>query len=285
MRKRWSWSVSGYQMTDKTQEEIFFLCQQAGIAGIEGVPPLFSGLSDQELETVGREYSRQGIKIETFHLPFAASDDVASFYESVRKKACDNIRVWIERAALLGVNVAILHPTTSRFSVDVEGVDRYMQALGRSLEKLLPLAADLGISIAIENMLPGQGGRFGSRIDHFTLIASEFAHPNLGFCLDTGHALVAQRGEFSQLLAAMGSNIRAFHLQDNAGDRDSHLAPGHGLVDWKLVFTNMMEMGYSGTACIEAPPFSYGPDYSLESWQQLIAETDALATKALKEDQ
>lgn len=70
--------------------------------------------------------------------------------------------------------------------------------------------------------------------------------------------------------------LRAFHLVDNAGDRDSHLAPGHGLVDWAQVAALLAEIGFTGTACIEAPPFAYGPDYSVAAWAAYLRDTKQL---------
>ena len=68
---------------------------------------------------------------------------------------------------------------------------RALAAIG----KLLPAAEKLNFTVALENMLPGeQGPRLCSRPEHFERIIAEFAHPNLGFCLDTGHALVAGGG-------------------------------------------------------------------------------------------
>ena len=79
----------------------------------------------------------------------------------------------------------------------------------------------------------------------------------------------------------MGSRIAAYHLADNAGDRDSHLAPGHGRVDWTTVFRKAAEANYSGTMCIETPPWAAGPDYSLEAWKSMVVECHQLAETAL----
>ncbi len=152
--------------------------------------------------------------------------------------------------------------------------------MGKSLEIILPKAEKEGITIAIENMLPGPNHhRFGSRPEHFLLLREKFAHPNLGFCLDTGHALVSVNNEYIPLFfEAMGKDLVHMHLQDNSGDRDSHLAPGKGLTDWKIIFKGMLSLDYSNIACIEAPPFTYGPNstHSVESWKELILDMESL---------
>ena len=81
---------------------------------------------------------------------------------------------------------------------------------------------------------------------------------------------------------AMGSRLVAYHLADNAGDRDSHLAPGHGRVDWSTVFRQAAAANYSNTMCIETPPFASGPDYSIQAWTSMVDECRQLVATALE---
>jgi sugar phosphate isomerase/epimerase len=194
----------------------------------------------------------------------------------------DNMKRWISRAAILGAKVCIQHPTTNRNSVDTEGLDPYMRQLSRSLEFLLPEAESLGITIALENMVARTPGRFCSRPEHLRMVREEFNSRNLGMCLDTGHAYIAGGAEaLDDFFDAMEPCLVAFHLQDNAGDRDSHLAPGHGLVDWNRIFRRISRMGFDRSVCIETPPFASGPPYSLRAWIQMLEETEMLVREAL----
>ena len=281
MEKAWTWSMTGYQFPDKSHQEIQEICVNSGLSGIECVPPLLEGRTLEEIEEIGVSYKAAGLLIETFHLPFSSEDVISSFYETTRKKAVQKACLWMERAAAVGATVGIQHPTTSRFSVDDEGLDRYFDRIGKSLNEMLPVAENLGFVIALENMLPAGGGRFTSRPEHFKKILEDFDHPNLGCCLDTGHALVAGGKDAPQFQKVMGSRLKAYHLADNAGDRDSHLAPGHGRVAWETVFHLAAEHGYSGTMCIETPPWAQGPEYELGAWKALVKDTDGLVDRAL----
>ena len=282
MQKTWTWTITGYSFSGVPHEEIHRICKLAGSAGIEGAPGMFEGMVEPELEAVAKGYRDEGLSIASFHLPFTADDDIASFYETTRKQAAVNAVRWMEIASALGASVGIQHPTTNKFNVDLEGTDTYVRQIGKSLETMLPAAERLGVTIALENMLPAEGGRFMSRPKHIERLIREFGHPNLGFCLDTGHALVAGGPERAgEILDAMAPAIAAFHLADNAGYTDSHLAPGRGLVDWAAVFRRAAELQYAGTMCIETRPFAHGPKFSDESWRQLVAETEALADQAL----
>ncbi len=278
----WTWSTTGFGLAGKSHESIIALCGKAGLAGIEGVAPLFEGKDETAVRKIADEYRAAGLKFDSFHLPFAPEDDISSFYETIRRKAVEKMARWMECAAWTGSRVVIQHPTTTRGPVETDGFDNYLGALGRSLETLLPLAEKLGLVIAIENMLPGpDGGRLGSRPQHFERFQREFGHRHLGFCLDTGHALVAGHERAHEFFSAMKPALAAFHLADNAGDRDSHLAPGHGRVDWDRFFQGMAEIGFAHVACIETPPFAYGPDYSPDAWREMVDGTQTLAEKSL----
>ena len=283
-RKTWTWSTTGQRLVSKSHDEVIDLCREAGLAGIEGAPDQFENLRDAQLEAVGTRYREAGVGINTFHLPMPP--DLASFYETDRRQAVETTRIWIERSVMLGATVGIQHPSSSRRSVEVEDLDHCLRQLGRSLETLLPKAEALNYTIALENSLPGPDGpRLGARPEHFARFIREFAHPHLGFCLDTGHALVAagpdQADDFH---AVMAPHLVAYHLADNAGDRDSHLAPGHGRVDWTQVFRRAAEIGFQGCMCIETPPFAPGPNgtYRTAAWREMVEDTDRLALEALR---
>ena len=283
MKKSWTWSVYISPFIGQPPETILDTCRHAGLSSVDGTYRFFQDHSDSEMEAFAELFRQGGISFPTFHLPFTPADDVTSLYETVRRGAVERIQVWMEKATRLGASVGILHPTTVGYSVDIEGLDAYLKQLGRSLDTLLPAAEKIGFSLAIENLPPAQG-RFGSRPEHFRMIVENFAHPCLGFCLDTGHALVAAApGKAGEYLEAMDQHLVAFHLTDNAGDRDSHLAPGHGLVDWDPVFRRAAEIRFARPMTIETAPFASGPDYTPDAWKQMINDTDALADDALKD--
>jgi sugar phosphate isomerase/epimerase len=282
MQKTWTWSVYISPFAGQSDEQILATCQHAGLKAIDGTYRFFQNHSDAEMLRFTETFEEGGVSIKTFHLPFTQADDVASFYETVRRGAVDRIRTWMEKASQMGATVGILHPTTTGYSADVEGLDAYLKQIGKSLEALLPVTESLGFTLAVENLPPARGGRFGSRPEHFAAIIENFAHPNLGLCLDTGHALVAaDPGRAGEYLETMAPHMAAFHLTDNAGDRDAHLAPGHGLVEWDPVFQMAARIQFSHSMTIETPPFAQGPAYSPDAWKQMINDTDALADRAL----
>jgi sugar phosphate isomerase/epimerase len=281
MGTTWLYTVTGYCFPGRSLAQVAETCVAAGIRGIEGAPPLVEKLDDASITRAGEAFRAAGLAIPSFHLPFEAKHDVASFYRTLRRKAVEELKPWIARASALGASVAILHPSTSGCDAEVEGVDAYLAALADSLKVLLPFAAEHGVIIALENMLPGgEGPRFCSRPEHLERIHRELAHPALGFCLDTGHALVAggPEGE-NRFFRAMEGALVAFHLSDSAGDRDMHIAPGRGLVNWSRLFADARRIGFSRAMCIETAPFAHavGMTFPVEAWRELARGTERLA--------
>ena len=281
---KWTWAACGYTLASAgaSYELIGKICSTAGFSGFEGAPPLFADRSDRDLPALREEFGRGGVSINSFHLPFSPEEDPTAFYETRRRTAVDTLRTWMQRAALLGSKIAVIHPCTVRYDTEVEGLDHYRRQLGKTMDELLPLAEKLDLKLAVENMLPTGGKRFGSQPEHMKLMQSDFSSSHFGFCLDTGHALISGGPEHAhELFDAMAPRLVAFHLSDTPGDRDIHIAPGRGLVDWRRVFGAMVDMGFEGAACVETPPFAYGPEYSLQAWGQLVRDMDELFAMSL----
>jgi len=60
---------------------------------------------------------------------------------------------------------------------------------------------------------------------------------DVGFCLDVGHAYAFTSGEPAPWVREMGDLITHFHIHDNAGDDDSHMAPGRGSIDFNELYS------------------------------------------------
>lgn len=259
------------------------VCEACGVNALEFNHHGAEGRRPAELEALRKEYEDAGIVINSFHLPFAADDDIASFYESQRRGAVHRMNRWIEVAGLLGSKVVIQHPTTNRYRAEDNGIDRYFEQLYKSLEEMVPVARDAGVIIGLENMTPGTDrGRFMSEAEHFRRVAKEFTDPNVGFVYDTGHALLSAGERAHDILEAMGERVAAWHMADNPGDRDAHLAPGRGEVDWDGVFQFAARIGFSQPMTMETAPWGPGPDYSVETWKRTIEALDELVERALR---
>jgi sugar phosphate isomerase/epimerase len=54
---------------------------------------------------------------------------------------------------------------------------------------------------------------------------------DVGICFDVGHAHIMT--DVPQAFELLKNYVRSTHVHDNAKDRDAHLWPGAGSIDWK----------------------------------------------------
>lgn len=94
-----------------------------------------------------------------------------------------------------------------------------------ALEHLGAFARPLGVRLLVENLLSEP-----TTPEHLMTIF-EMAHlPNVGVCLDLGHAHINQ--SVAEAVATLSDRIVTTHVHDNHGMRDEHLWPGDGTIDW-----------------------------------------------------
>ena len=277
-------NVSGFIDSNKSIEEMIDICLEAGFYGFEGYLEGIFDTTEKELVRYGEMIKRAGLSIDTFHLPYKKPllDDIAALYETDRRRNVDKFKSWIEKSVALGSTVGILHPGGRGYSCDVEGMETLCSQSDKSIQELLKFGEQFGYKLALENMPPFIEGKLGSRNEHMTRLFEKNRHPNLGFCLDTGHSLMSYGENAISTFETMKDNLLAFHLADNGGDRDSHLQPGKGNYCWDKFFKALDKINFTGNICVETPPFAIGPNYSKEAWIKMFAELNELAEKSLK---
>ncbi|GEM_PF-384431 len=125
------------------------------------------------------------------------------------------------------------------------------KALGRfldNMQKIIALCEAKGIVIAIENLVPIPHGTdfylLGDNIEDFIHIFAVIDSPALRFCLDTGHANMAE-GVLAYL-ARLGDKLACIHYHDNRGFNDEHLPVGQGTIPWREMVAELTRMDYAG---------------------------------------
>jgi sugar phosphate isomerase/epimerase len=114
----------------------------------------------------------------------------------------------------------------------------------RILEQVCQYAAERNVSIALEN------DRSIERMNFILELARIVDMPNTGICVDTGHANLGDLGA-GRAIRMAGSLLLTTHLQDNLGERDDHMPPGMGSIDWADVFQALREINYKRTLMLE----------------------------------
>lgn len=80
--------------------------------------------------------------------------------------------------------------------------------------------------------------------------------PNLGVGLDTANLILYGKANPVDAVDIIGTNVRSVHAKDGKWPTDpsklgEEVLIGHGLVDFKAVFTKLHKLGYTGTITIE----------------------------------
>jgi len=147
--------------------------------------------------------------------------------ERVRRvEAMDELKRAIDIAEDLPFSRMILHMGGPRDAAD----PRKRDAAFSSLEHLVLHAKHVGVTICVENTTSEMGDPA-----YLRTFVEETRLTGLRFNFDIGHAHLADGPEDERVATsfeAMREHIASAHIHDNLGDKDSHLPPHDGSIDW-----------------------------------------------------
>jgi sugar phosphate isomerase/epimerase len=122
-----------------------------------------------------------------------------------------------------------------------------------SLNQLLGIAENYGISIAVENLnrlIQGEIYYLGDCFDELDNIFASSSSKLLKMTLDFGHANLNEG--IDKYLRKYPKRIICTHIHDNAGRGvDEHLPLGKGSINWEETCKVIKEVDYSGPLCLE----------------------------------
>lgn len=202
-----------------------------------------------------------GIKFNQSHAPFSFAWADENIRENIAKPRVEQS---LEVSAMMGVDIVVVHPL------------HWMPYLGHEKEafdlnveyykSLVPLARNLGVRIALENMWQREVKRkcictdvAGFAKDHADLIDAIDSEWVVA-CLDVGHcSLVGE--EAQDTIRVLGHDrLKSVHLHDNDYQGDRHTLPGLGQMNWDEIMKAFDDIKYDGEFTYEADNFLKGFD-------------------------
>lgn len=218
------------------------LIAQIAAAGFTGVEVFcsrshFDYGSGDEVRALGRVLAEKNLALHSLHSPTSRDRGPTreggtplSICEAERVRridAMDEIKRALDVAEQIPFRYFVQHMSGSRDTPD----ERKRDAAFSSLEHLVLHAKHAGVTIALENT-PSEMGDPA----YLKSFVGETRLAGLRFCFDVGHANLAEtmaENKLAHSFEPMRELIATAHVHDNHGEKDEHLVPYEGTVDWK----------------------------------------------------
>ncbi len=193
------------------------------------------------LRAIGQWFKENALPSPSLHLPFVENvGPTQRLWISVleperrhREAALDEIKRSLELGDQVRLAYVVLHLGNPR--------DKFTPvAFEHAYAAIAQIQQFAGVEVMIEN-IPNEISTL-ERIEEFKA-ASQI--PDLGICYDTGHGHL-------QNATPVFENIRTTHLHDNNGEKDEHLWPFDGTMDWPALIEQLVLANYKGLFMFEA---------------------------------
>jgi len=191
----------------------------------------FNYADRQHVREIAKWFHSTGVTFHSMHSPMYSDEEwgrsgapavnIAALEKRDRIAAMDEIKRALEVAEQAPFRFLVQHVGVS----NEETNEHKVEAATMSLEHLRAFAKPLGVELLLEN-IPNELSTPESLLE--LLHAGRFT--DIGVCFDFGHAHLSPG--VKQAFEALKDRIRSTHVHDNKKDRDSHLWPGEGSIDW-----------------------------------------------------
>ena len=193
-----------------------------------------------------------GMEIHQMHGPWRSPPRDATPED--RQERMEKMKRSILAAHLLGCKYWVIHPIMPYGALDLDTEDPPKTwALNKQfMWELLRYAKPLDVTICLENLPMGKFSL--AHPEQVLKFVREMNDEHFKICLDTGHANLLPGVSLSDMVRKMGKEIKVLHVHDNMGDRDFHLWPTRGSIDWPGFMQALKEIGYDGVFSLETAP-------------------------------
>lgn len=266
-------SVSTFVYLNYPLEEAIKRVASFGYHGVEiwgGRPHAYRrDLSAAEIEALRALIAKHGLEISGF-IPaqFRYPTNLCIPDERIRQDSVRYIQDSIKTAASLGAPLVSICPGHSLYG---QGREDAWERLKESLRTLSSFASGHGIRLAVE-----PADRYETDLvqtsDDALLLLEELGLDNVGVVFDTGHGHVLGEN-LAEAVRKLGSALFHIHIDDNHGQRDEHLIPGDGTIDFAAFLAGLEQMGYRGFLTVELGfGYTINPDEAVRESAKRILE-------------
>ena len=179
--------------------------------------------------------------------------------KSHRINAMDEVKRALESAEQVPISACVLHLGCKGDAWNLRALENSLTAI----EHLKAFAHPLGVRILLENL---QNDITTS--EHLLEIVRVGHFDRVGVCLDLGHAHLAapeNNAGINEAFELLKPRIAQLHIHDNHGQKDDHLWPGAGSIDWQNVAKHIATLPASIPGILEIA-------YELEETPESVAK-------------
>ena len=223
--------------------------QRAGVESLEltDYHPEFSYTDLETSATLRSGMADLSLHLNSLHIHLEIFDsdfDLGTLDPTQREKTLIAYRQAVDVMEVLGGGILVTH------HIQIPEPDAPLHTEKRSafldnLHTVAEYAAPKGVSFALENTQRG----YTREPTRLVELVEDLADANVGICIDTGHRNIV--GDPVEALQIAGKHLITLHLHDNHGERDEHLLPGLGVIDWDGVVGALSETNYRGVFMYE----------------------------------
>ncbi len=260
------------ELTDKSAINMFRLCKEAGFTVVDYTPG--GETWEQQVRALNNASEKLELPIEQSHAPF----------NRYKKMPMEDYKILLDRAFEAAIRMhnkqIVVHGDDYRvLPGETYDADKALAEMYELWAPYVEKASKHGLAVAFETVFEDNRAkdappdRFTSRLEELISLIDRFDNPYSVCCWDSGHARLAfTRAGMSDAMRALGSRITCTHIHDNYYNRDLHVIPFQGDIDWREQMATLKEIGYKGNLTYE---LVYGkwPDAMVPEFLKLAADT------------
>lgn len=230
-------------------------------------------LSNEYVDFIREKYKRitdAGLVVAQTHLTYNVGENGG--YTEYEERILPILTKEIEMTKILNCKVCVLHLYIG------ESLEESRKANVSLISKLLPVAEENDVTIAIENTYNGEsyGDSYIDTYENFMFYMDYFKNPHLGICLDSGHAIIRKQNPL-ELFKKLEKYIAALHLHTTIENMDLHAIPlslPYGeKINWNEFYELIKNSSYKGTFNLELRPSSRLNDKATKAYYILAYES------------
>ena len=244
-----SYSLMGFHQGD--QAAAIAGTAEAGFTTVEVcacAPHMSDAPQASEAPAVRQMLDAAGIAATSVHAPMGRVTPGAP-EEDWRAEMSAVLAEVIRFSGAIGAKGMVIHPIPNPMFVDdpanPDTLAALEPALRRSLDELVPVAAESNIRILLENLPYGKDYPL-TNMGALRKVVEQYPDPQLGLVVDVGHSWTNRMDPVEDIRNA-GDRLHGTHLQDVDADdpQDQHWLPGEGGLKWDAIREALQQAGYS----------------------------------------